>query len=275
MAEIVYTMHDRTGGVPCYEEQSFQKKKAPYCLLVPVINEGERITAELKRAQKAGISDFVDIVICDGGSDDGSMNIDSLRDVGVNALLTKRDFGRQSAQLRTGIAFACDRGYDGVLTIDGNNKDSIECVPLFVEALLEGYDLVQGSRFIECGEAINTPLSRLMALRLIHVPLISFRAKFHYTDTTNAFRAYSMKLLTDPRVAPLRDVFVGYELLAYLSIRAPQLGYKVCEVPVVRTYPTAGKTPTKISPVRGSIELMSVLLKAISGCYDPDETYYG
>lgn len=47
-----------------------------------------------------------------------------------------------------GLHFALTFGYKGVLTIDGNNKDSIEDVPEFVAKLKEGYDLVQGSRFI-------------------------------------------------------------------------------------------------------------------------------
>ena len=40
-----------------------------------------------------------------------------------------------------GMSFALDRNYKGVLTIDGNNKDSIEDVPEFIAKLQEGYDL--------------------------------------------------------------------------------------------------------------------------------------
>ena len=56
-----------------------------------------------------------------------------------------------------GIYFALNRGYKGVLTIDGNNKDSIEDVHKFIEKLQAGYDFVQGSRFIRGGHAVNTP----------------------------------------------------------------------------------------------------------------------
>lgn len=72
-----------------------------------------------------------------------------------------------------GMYFALDRNYKGVLTIDGNNKDSIEDVPEFIAKLQEGYDLVQGSRFIRGGHAINTPPVRYAAVRLIHAPLVS------------------------------------------------------------------------------------------------------
>ncbi len=61
--------------------------------------------------------------------------------------------------------------------------------------------------------------------------------------------------------------FSGYELLAYLSIRATQLGLKACEVPVTRAYPATGKT--KISGFKGNSDLMKVLLNALAGKYNP------
>ena len=155
------------------------------------------------------------------------------------------------------------------MTIDGNNKDSIEDVPEFIEKLQQGYDLVQGSRFIKGGHAVNTPPVRYAAVRLIHAPLVSLGAQQWFTDTTNAYRAYSREYLTHPEVRPLRDVFMGYELLAYLSIRCTQLGMKACEVPVTRAYPATGKTPTKISGFKGNSDLMQVLLRALAGKYNP------
>ena len=255
--------------MPDYTCTAFLPKSSDYCLLIPVINEGSRILTELGRAQKAGVDRLVDIVICDGGSTDGSMKHDILQLYHVNTLLTKIGPGKQGAQLRMGIYFALDRGYKGVLTIDGNNKDSIEDVPKFIEKLQAGYDLVQGSRFIRGGHAINTPPVRYAAVRLIHAPLISLGAHQWFTDTTNAYRAYSREYLTHPDVRPLRDVFAGYELLAYLSIRATQLGLKACEVPVTRAYPATGKTPTKITGFKGNSDLMKVLLNALKGKYNP------
>jgi dolichol-phosphate mannosyltransferase len=118
------------------------------------------------------------------------------------------------------------------------------------------------------GHAINTPLSRYLAVRLLHAPLISLAAHRRFTDTTNAYRAYSRHYLEHPDVRPFRDVFVSYELLAYLSVRASQLGMRVCEIPVTRTYPRGEKAPTKISGVRGNGELMKVLMKNLFGGYN-------
>lgn len=71
-------------GVPDYTCTAFLPKSSDYCLLIPIINEGSRILTELGRAQKAGVDRLVDIVICDGGSTDGSMNPDTLELYGVN-----------------------------------------------------------------------------------------------------------------------------------------------------------------------------------------------
>jgi len=112
-------------------------------------------------------------------------------------------------------------------------------------------------------------LSRLIAVRLLHAPVISLTARQWFTDTTNAYRAYSTRYLQDSRVAPFRDVFNTYELLAYLSVRATQLKYRACEIPVTRAYPKNEKTPTKISPFKGNWLLLKILFRNLLGAYNP------
>lgn len=261
--------YERQPGVPAFTAFEYDKKNHDYVVLIPVINEGERIRRELQRARDHHVSNAADIVLCDGGSTDGSTEETILKQLEVNTLLVKQDTGRQGAQLRMGIWWALQRGYKGIITIDGNDKDSIEDVPSFIAKLEEGYDLVQGSRFIPGGKGINTPFIRNISVRLIHAPIISLTAHHHFTDTTNAYRGYSAKYLQDERVQPLRDIFMTYELLAYLSVRATQIGMKATEIPVTRAYPKEGKTPTKISFFKGNSELMKILIKNMFGAYKP------
>lgn len=262
-------VYEKQVGVPKFECIEYSERKKDYVVLIPIINEGNRIIKELTRAAENKVSDYADIVICDGGSTDGCTEESKLKKLHVNTLLVKQDAGKQGAQLRMGIWWALERGYKGIITVDGNNKDSIEDVPHFIEKLKEGYDLVQGSRFIKGGKAINTPFIRMVSVKLIHAPIISLTAHQRFTDTTNAYRAYSRRYLLDERVQPLRDIFVTYELLAYLSVRATQIGMRACEIPVTRAYPKKGKTPTKISFFKGNSELMSILLKNAKGAYNP------
>lgn len=262
-------IYEKQEGVPKFECFEYAEKTKDYVVLIPIINEGDRIIKELTRAKEHGVSDYADIVICDGGSKDGCTEESKLKALDVNTLLVKQDAGKQGAQLRMGIWWALQRGYEGIITIDGNNKDSIEDVPHFIEKLKEGYDLIQGSRFIKGGKAINTPFIRTVSVKFIHAPVISLTAHQRFTDTTNAYRAYSRRYLIDERVQPLRDIFMTYELLAYLSVRATQIGLKACEIPVTRAYPKTGKTPTKISFFKGNSQLMKILLKNAFRAYNP------
>lgn len=254
--------------IPEHTVQELKEKKTRYCLCIPVINEGEKIRKQILKL--SSFTNDIDIILCDGGSTDGSTETSFLLENGIRTLLTKSGTGKLSAQLRMGYSYAIDQGYEGIVTVDGNGKDDIRAIPNFINALERGYDFVQGSRFIQGGHAINTPLSRFVAIKLIHAPFISFLAGFHYTDTTNGYRAYSRALLQDIRIDPLRKIFDTYELLAYLSVKAPRLGFRTTEIPVTRVYPKTGKVPTKISPLQGNILLMKILLSLAFNKYDPD-----
>ena len=254
-------------AVPAGDVHVLGERRSRYCVLIPVINEGERILGQLRALQSQGFD--LDVVVADGGSTDGSNDPELHRQLGVRALLVKRDAGKLSAQLRMGFAFALSEGYDGVITVDGNGKDDVSALPRFVAELDAGAGFVQGSRFVPGGRAVNTPRERYLAIKLLHAPVTSLAARRRYTDTTNGFRGHSRALLTDPRVSPMREVFDTYELLAYLPIRAARLGYRCTEVPVTRAYPPAGQIPTKIHGRRGQFELVRILARAARGLYDP------
>ena len=232
--------------VPAFKNIFWRNKQQAFCVVIPVINEGERIGSLLARMQVMGIERMADVIIVDGGSEDGSLDPERLQAKGVRGLLLKTGPGKLSAQLRCAYSFALDHGYEGIVTIDGNDKDDPESIPHFIDALKDGVDFVQASRFIPGGIAENTPASRNFAIRFIHAPLLSLASGFHWTDTTQGYRAYSRTMLLDARAAPFRDVFTTYELLAYLSYRVPKLGYRCKEIATTRRYPK-GEVPTKIS----------------------------
>jgi len=239
------------------------------CVLIPVVNEGERIRNQLAGMHAANLG--CDIVVVDGGSTDGSTDAAALRALGVGTLIVKTGPGKLSAQLRLGLAHAMQRGYEGVVTIDGNGKDDFRAIPAFVAKLAQGYDAVQGSRYLPGGIAENTPLDRELGVRFVHAPLISLGAGFRYTDSTNGFRAFSRRFLLDPRVRPFRAVFDTYNLHYYLAVRAPRLGFRVCEIPVTRRYPARGPTPSKIGGVTGKLHVLKQAVLAALGTYNPHD----
>ena len=255
--------------VPAYEIARWEGRSTAHCLVIPVINEGERIGRLLERMRRLDIPSQLDIIIVDGGSTDGSLADAILTANGVRGLIVKTGGGKLSAQLRCAYAFALDQGYDGIITIDGNDKDEPSTVPDFMAALDRGYDFAQASRYVPGGVDEHTPWKRRIAIRCIHAPFLSIASGFRWTDTTQGYRAYSRRLLLDPRVDIFRPVFRNYELLAYLSYRAPKLGFRCIELPTLRRYPRGEKVPTKISPFKGELEVFRTLLTACRGGYDP------
>jgi len=199
-------LQDDDWAVPEFRLTSYRERSLDYCVCIPVINEGDKIRRQLGRMREAGVHEIADIYILDGGSTDGSLADDFLRSHHVSALLVKTGPGKLSAQLRMGYAFALRAGYRGIVTIDGNDKDGMEAIAGIIERMRARVDFVQGSRYQPGGQALNTPLVRGLASRLIHAPVLSVAAGFHYTDTTNGFRGYSRRLLLDPRVRPFRCV---------------------------------------------------------------------
>lgn len=271
MTSDIFPKIRSTWQVPGFEIPLWLGKQHDYCVVIPVVNEGDRIKNLLARMFALNIHKIADIIIIDGGSTDGSLDTNVLQKNAVRGLLVKTGPGKLSAQLRCAYAFALDEGYQGIVSIDGNDKDDPEAISRFIAALEEGYDFVQASRFISGGVAENTPISRDLAIKWIHAPLLSLFSGFAWTDTTQGFRAYSRKMLLDEKLSVFRDVFTSYELLAYLSYRAPKLSYRCVELPTIRRYPK-GEVPTKISSFKGNLSVLQILFRACFGAYNPEKS---
>lgn len=256
--------------IPKYSIKTLKSRNSKIVLIISVINEGQRIKRQVTKIFDS--NSLIDLIIADGGSDDGSLDdLDYLKRCGVTTILTKTDLGGLSAQLRMAFSYALDAGYEFFVTMDGNDKDGAEGIERIQAKLLEGYDFVQGSRYVTGGEAVNTPWNRHLAIRLIHSPLISLGAGFHFSDTTNGFRGFSRRFLMDERISIFREIFDTYELLAYLPVAAGKFQFKCCEVPVTRTYPKNENTPTKIHGFKAQFRLFRMLLHAVMGSFYPTQ----
>jgi dolichol-phosphate mannosyltransferase len=253
--------------LPKYEVKEFRKRQTKYCICIPVLNEGEKIKEQLKKMLP--FTKETDVIIADWGSTDQSTDPQFLKKMNIRVLLTLKSPGKQGTQLRMAFSYALNQGYEAIIQIDGNNKDGVTAIPSFIEALDQGFDYVQGSRFLKGGKAINTPPMRYLAIKTMAAPILSIGAGYWYTDVTNGFRGYSKKYLSDPRVKPFRNIFSSYELNMYLTVRANQIGLKTKEIPVERKY-TKGKVHTKISFFRGNFNFLLAQIKAASGFYNPN-----
>jgi len=166
-------------------------------------------------------------------------------------------------------AYAIEQNYEGVITLDGNGKDGVEAISSFIEVLDQGYDLVQGSRFMKGGYHKNTPLDRYFGIRYVMAPLLALGGGFYFNDPTPTFRACSMCFLKDKRVQPLRKVFVRFNLHLYLNYRAAKLGFRVKQIPIRRVYPDDGTVPTKIHGFRTKFINLWEAVLTVLGTYNP------
>jgi dolichol-phosphate mannosyltransferase len=253
-------------SIPASEIHIFHERRTPYALVVGVYNEGDKFTRQLDALQRW--RGKVDIIIADGGSTDGATAQEALRHK-VRTLIVNTDAQRGlSVQYRSALHFALSQDYQGVIMMDGNGKDGVDALPLFIEKLEQGVDFIQGSRFMPGGQHEHTPLDRVLGIRFVFNPIMNCGSKFHYTDAMNGFKGCSRRFLLDPRVQPFRSVFVRYNLQYYLNYSAPRLGFKVVEVPVLRRYTTEKMPQSKIIGLRARLKIMGELLNTVSGRYN-------
>lgn len=216
-------------------------------LVVPCCyNEGQKIQDQLRRypAQR----DY-DLLILDDGTTDGSL--DNAADFGAKVLSHPSNLGVGRAQ-KTAFRYALEHGYDVILFMAGNNKDEPLEIPRLLEPIVkDGYDFVQGSRYLPGGNYGNMPIYRRIATQFVHPLTFSLVSMRRTTDSTNGFRAFRLNLLRDPRIDIEQAWLDRYELEPYLYFKAIRLGYKVREVPCTKIYPAHQLGYTKMKPITG------------------------
>lgn len=194
-------------------------------------NEGDKIRRTLARhpADRP-----YDLLVVDDGSTDGALDHVDPRVI-VRRNPTNLGIG---ASMKGVFGYALARGYDVLVIQAGNDKDDPREIPALLEPILQGKaDFVQGSRFLSGGAHANMPGYRRLATRVIHPLAFSVAAGKRVTESTNGFRAFRTALLRDERIDWRQDWLDRYELEPYLLMKAIQLGYRHCEVPVTKIYP--------------------------------------
>jgi len=139
--------------------------------------------------------------------------------------------------IREGIKYAIENDGDIVVVMAGNNKDDPREIARLLDPIeKEGYDYVQGSRFLPGGKRVKNPFLRGVFSRIY--PFVwTLLTNIRCTDVTNGFRAYRLGIFRDKRIHIWEDWLDDYELEYYIHYKVLTLGYKIKEVPVSKTYP--------------------------------------
>jgi len=215
-------------------------------------NEHVKLKRAIERFLASSARSLTDYLVVDDGSNDGTTEmIRSFENQGVATIRHDQRRG-VGAAIRTAIEYARDQGYEILVIMAGNDKDEPNEIPLLVKPILEeGYEFVQGSRYIG-GKRIggDMPFYRRIATRL-HPWLMSFFLKRRVTDSTNGFRAFRLSVCRDARINLTQSWLDAYELEPYLLFQTIRCGYRFCEVPVTKIYPSRKLGYTKMKPITG------------------------
>jgi dolichol-phosphate mannosyltransferase len=214
-----------------------------YYLVINVYNEGGNLHKFLKLIPN---KKTYGVIIADSPSDDGSTSLDKLLNFNVDILLSMKSRSDHSKTLLSVTDYLVKTNFKGMIIVDGNGKDYPSFTDDFIKKLEEGYDYIQGSRFLKKGMSINTPLSRTFLIRYVHAPLMTLACRKQLTDTTNGFRAISSKFIKSNYNFILNQNLQFYEFYFYTCFLASRRKYKIIEIPVKREY-QVGKLVSKIN----------------------------
>ena len=212
---------------------NFRRKK--YCLGICVLNEGQKIKNQIKKIKNYNFKN-IDTVICDGGSDDNSVNIKFLKTNKVKDLLIKQTVGHLSYQIMIIIEHTIKKKYKGLILMDGNDKDSLKEIPKFIKAMEDGYDYVHGTRYFNGGKEFNTPYLRKFLTKYIHPLIFNFSNYFRFTDTANGYMSMTRNFIIVYKKIILRKCFNYYNLQYFLMRLAILKKCKIKEIGVTRRY---------------------------------------
>ena len=219
-------------------------------------NEGGKIERVLSRFPAERAYDVV--VMNDGSTDDSVQRIGKFPWAKILSHPRNRGAG---ASIRTVHRYALEQGYEALVLVAGNDKDDPLLIPRLLEPIeKDGYDLVQGSRYLASGGYGRMPFYRVLATRFVHPLVFSLVSGRRITDSTNGFRAFRTLLLRDSRIDLDADWLDMYELEPYFFCKTIQLGYRVKEVPVTKIYPPKELGITKIKPITGWWSILRPLI---------------
>ena len=201
-----------------------------YSIVVPFHNEEENVTvlyARLKQVMEQ-VSDSFEIVLVDDGSRDRTYKLlEEIAAVDSRVLVVKlrRNFGQTSA-LAAGFDHASG---EYILAMDGDLQHDPTDIPVFIEKLNEGYDVVSGWR----KDRIDNFVMRRIPSRCANW-LMAKLSGVDIHDFGTTFKAYRREVI--------QSIPLYGEMHRFIPALASWYGASICEVPIRNVNREAGKS---------------------------------
>ena len=199
-------------------------------VIIPTYNEIENIEMMIQKVMS--FPDFFHVLIIDDGSPDGTANkVKELQNQFTDRLhLIERSgkLGLGTAYLK-GFEWGLKNGYEYLYEMDCDFSHNPEDLIRLREAVLNGADVVVGSRYVKGGDVKNWDTKRIILSKgaSLYTRLITGLPVY---DTTAGFVCYKKAFLEILDFKKI--VFKGYAFQIQMKFAAYSLGFKIKEIPI-------------------------------------------
>jgi len=216
-----------------------------FCVVIPMYNEelgAERCVRSVSDELGSAPCRTALIVVDDGSTDRTPEILHRLAGdyKKLIVLSHERNAGYGSA-LRTAARRAAADGFTYALFMDSDLTNDPKYIPMFVQKMLLGYDVIKASRYSKGGEVQGVPAHKV-AISAIGNRIARFLFRLPISDCTNGFRALKVDLLT--RMTTTEPGFPAIMEELYL---AKSLSSSFCEIPFALTSRTNKQRPSSFA----------------------------
>ena len=206
-----------------------------FSIIIPIYNEADNIV-KLSDSILNALSnlEYEVLFINDGSTDDSESIIEKItqKHSNIHMINLRRNYG-QTAAMQAGFDHA--KG-EIVIPMDGDLQNDPQDIPILINKIHEGYDVVSGWR----KERLDKKLTRIIPSKIAN-HLISKISGLHLHDFGCTLKAYKKEVLN--------DIKLYGEMHRFIPIYASWEGAKVTEIPVRHHARTAGKTKYGLSRI--------------------------
>ena len=212
---------------------------------MPAYNEERYIGTLVLKARK-----YTDeVMIIDDGSTDGTAEISRL--AGAKVISHSKNKGKGVA-VQSILREVKKKIPDVLVLLDADSQHNPDEIPRLIKPVLEGYDLVIGSRK---DTKKSIPFYRRIGQKiLLHSTRILARNRI--SDSESGFRAFSRRAIAELKLSQK-----GFAIESEMIADAEEKGLKITEVPISVKYTKDGST---LNPIRHGLGVITQIMVMIS-----------